>query len=344
MVAIGVGTDKGGFILRSDGGDWDLSGPILPGWKVTTMGRSPSGRHLLGVSSNWFGAAIHRSDDLETWEQVVEGPAWPEGGDRKLNNVWTITPVGDALYAGVDEAGLFRSTDDGETWQGVEAFNEHETRPLWHPGAGGMCTHRVLADPNDPDRMWAATSAVGVFRTTDGGATWTPANDGVRQIVEDAEHPEVGYCVHRIVADPADPDLIWRQDHAGVYRTFDGGDHWEQIENGLPAGFGFPIVRDARSGSLFVVPLESDERRIPVGGEFRVYRSTDGGDSWHPSGSGQPEEKMYAGVLRDAMTTDGDGGIYLGTTSGTVHVTRNAGDSWTTLPFVFPRISGVAVL
>ena len=345
MVTIGVGTEKGAFFLRSGAGSaWDLEGPAHRGWRVTTFGRSPSGDYLLGAGSNWFGASIHRSKDLEAWEQVVDAPAWPEGGGRALKNIWTIAAAGDVLFAGVDDAGLFRSDDDGITWRGVESFNEHETRPGWSPGAGGLAAHRILIDPADPSRMWVAVSAVGVFRTTDGAATWTRRDEGIDTTVPADEAPLVGYCVHRIVADPSDADRIWRQDHSGVYRTRDGGDHWEKIEHGLPAGFGFPIVRDAASGALFVVPQESDEQRMPVNGEFRVYRSSDDGDSWHQSGTGLPRGKIYAGVLRDAMDVDGVGGVYLGTTAGTVHVTRDGGETWAGLPHVFPRINSIAVL
>lgn len=345
MVTIGVGTEKGAFFLRGQGeGSWSLEGPAHPGWRVTTFARTPSGGYLLGAASNWFGASIHRSGDLDSWEQIVDGPAWPEGGDRKLKNIWTITASGATLYAGVDDAGLFRSDDDGASWHGVEGFNEHETRPGWSPGAGGLAAHRILVDPADGDRMWVAVSAVGVLRTEDGGATWVLRDRGVDQAVPDEDHPTIGYCVHRIVADPADADRIWRQDHTGVYRTADGGDQWERIEAGLPAGFGFPIVRDAASGALFVVPQESDEHRMPVDGEFRVYRSTNEGDSWHASGSGLPGGKVYAGVLRDAMATDGSGGVYLGTTAGTFHFSGDRGDRWESLPHVFPRINSVAVL
>ena len=345
MTTIGVGTVKGAFLLRSDDrSEWALEGPHFKGWSVTTFGRAPSGEHLLATGSNWFGAAIQRSRDLDTWEQVVAGPAWPQGGDRKLNNIWAIARVGDVLFAAVDEAGLFRSEDAGTSWQPVDGFNEHPTRPGWRPGFGGLAAHRFLSDPEDPHRMWLAVSAVGVFRSEDGGETWALRNDGVDKTAPSDDYDEIGYCVHCIVADPEDADTIWRQDHSGVYRTRDGGDRWERIEQGLPARFGFPMVRDDASGALFVVPLESDEHRMPVDGAFRVYRSTDRGDSWHVSGAGQPEDRFYAEVLRDAAATDGDGGVYLGSTAGTVHLTTDGGDHWATLPDVLPRILSVAVL
>ena len=189
-----------------------------------------------------------------------------------------------------------------------------------------------------------AVSAVGVFRSDDGGSSWKLCNQGVEITAPSDDFPEVGCCVHRIVADPGDADRIWRQDHSGVYRSRDGGDHWERIETGLPSRFGFPVVRDAASGALFVVPLESDQHRMPVDGRFRVFRSRDGGDSWHTSGTGHPAGEVYAGVLRDAMDTDGAGGVYLGTTAGTVHYTRDGGDTWQAMPHVLPRINSVVVL
>jgi hypothetical protein len=344
MTTIGIGTEKGAFILRASAGDWQVEGPVLPGWRVTTFGRTPSGEHLVATGSNWFGAAIHRSRDLATWDQLVDGPAWPEGGDRKLNHVWTISTVGDTLYAGVDDAGLFASDDGGGSWHPVDGFNEHPTRSKWFPGFGGLAAHCLVADPVDPERMWLGVSAVGVFRTGDGGASWTLHNEGVVPTAPDDDIPGIGFCVHRIVGDPGNPETLWRQDHRGVYRSTDGADTWQRIEEGLPSGFGFPMVRDDASGALFVVPLTSDEHRFPIDGRLAVYRSLDAGDTWHVSGRGFPADPVYAGVLRDAMDTDGDGGVYLGTTSGTVLVSSDAGDTWETIPGVLPRIHSVRVL
>ncbi len=208
---------------------------------------------------------------------------------------------GDELWAGVDEAGLFKSSDNGEKWEPVEGLNEHPTREHWEPGFGGLCAHRVLSDEENR-RMWVGISAVGVFRSEDGGDTWTPVNQGITQAAPDERAPEIGYCVHGLAADPAQPDTIWRQDHMGVYRTTDGGDSWEKIEEGLPAGFGFAMVRDAQSGRLFVVPLEGAENRTPPGGRLTAYVSSDGGDSWRSfRATGLPEHPFYAGVLRGAM-------------------------------------------
>lgn len=344
MTTLAVGTDKGGWLLRSDDrATWDLEGPFFPGWRVTAFGQAADGTYLAGTASGWFGPALHRSRDLVNWEQVADGPGFEDNGPR-LEQVWTFTTAPDGrVFCGVAEAGVFASDDNGTTWEPVEPFNQHPTRHVWQPGAGGMCAHKVLLDG---DRMWVAASAIGVFRSDDAGATFVPKNEGVVAAVPDGETAEdgIGYCVHCVVSDPADPEVIWRQDHMGVYRTGDGGDTWERIENGLPAGFGFPIARDAASGALFVVPLQGADMRAPVDGRFAAWRSTDGGDSWSVAGTGWPDEPTYAAVLRGAMATDGNGGVYLGTTGGDVWATADAGDRWQRLPGSFPRIATVAVL
>jgi hypothetical protein len=340
MTTLAVGTAKGGWLLTSDDlARWDVEGPFFPGWEVTALGRAQDGTYLAATGSGWFGPAVHRSADLSSWEQVEAGPSFGDSGP-KMEQIWTFTtsPAG-RLFCGVAEAGVFTSDDAGLTWEPLPSFNEHPTRDAWQPGAGGMCAHRVLFDG---DRMWVAASAVGVFRSDDDGGTFTPRNSGIDWTVPD-EESGIGYCVHSVVADPAQPDTIWRQDHAGVYRTEDGGDSWERIERGLPAGFGFPIVRDDASGALFVVPLEADENRIPVDGRFGAWRSNDGGESWEQSGKGWPEEPTYTSVLRGAAVGAGDGAVYLGTTGGEVWATGDAGETWRTLPGQFPRILSLAV-
>jgi photosystem II stability/assembly factor-like uncharacterized protein len=346
-VVLGVGTVKGAWFARSeDRVAWEIDGPHHKGWEVTTFGHAPGGDYLLTTGSNWYGAAIHRSRDLTDWKQIVDGPAYPSSTGHTLERIWHLTTDGDRLFAGVAEAGLFSSDDDGATWQPVTALNEHASRAAWQPGLGGLALHRILVDPSDPNRMWVAISAVGVFASEDGGGSWELRNKGVTLAAPSDKH-DIGYCVHCIVADPANTDTIWRQDHRGVYRTGDGGRTWERIENGIPgAGFGFPIVRDPGTGHLFVIPLESDEYRIPVEGRLRVFRSTDGGDSWHPSGAGIRDEPSYAGVLRGAMDVDGldRGGIYFGTTGGEVWFSTDVGDTWQRLAATFPRISSIKVL
>jgi photosystem II stability/assembly factor-like uncharacterized protein len=348
-VTLGIGTVKGAWFATSeDREDWEVSGPHLKGWEVSTLGRAPGGDYLLATASTWYGAALHRSADCESWSQIVSGPSYPGGEDRKLQRIWTIAGANGLLYAGVADAGLFRSSDDGETWHPVAGLNHHATRPGWSPGLGGLMAHRILTDPAEPGRMWCAISAVGVFRTEDGGATWVPRNDGVDLAEPDNDYPEIGYCVHSLAHDPDDPRTIWRQDHRGVYRTTTGGDSWERIQAGLPneSGFGFPIVRHHATGALFIVPLESDEYRMPVAGQLRVFRSTDRGDSWHVSGKGWSDASTYSGVLRDAMDCDQlePGGVYFGTTSGTLGYTIDGGETWRTLAPTLPRILSVRVL
>jgi photosystem II stability/assembly factor-like uncharacterized protein len=339
-----IGTRKAGFPLRGKRTSLELGEPIFKGWRITAAGRAPDGTYLVGSSSDIYGPAVHRSSDFEDWQQVVEGPAWPEGSDHKLKNIWFFKVVGESVYLGVDDAGLFVSENNGNSWSPVKGLNEHPTRSGWYPGAGGMCAH-VLLTADGGRRLWCGISAVGMFRSDDGGETWEPKNQGVEKTVDDETIDEIGFCIHGIVADPDDPDLIYRQDHQGVYRTTNGGDSWERIENGLPARFGFPIAIDARTRALFVIPQESDEYRMTPNRRLGVYRSRDGGDSWRLLDAGLPQEGVYTGVLRGSMAVDGldPGGIYFGTTAGTFHSSVDGGETWISHPWTLPRITSVDI-
>jgi photosystem II stability/assembly factor-like uncharacterized protein len=343
MVRMLVGTEKGGYVLEGSERSWEVKGPLFPGWKVTAFGQTPDGTHLAAVGSNWFGIGIHRSRDLETWEQTDAPPAWPEETERKMEQVWTFHTADEKVWAGVAHAGLFTSDDHGVTWEPVDGLNEHRTRGDWQPGLGGLCAHRIMVDGAT---RWVAISAVGVLRSDDGGVSWKLKNDGVTPagIPEDAPRPEVGYCVHCIAHDQADRMKIWRQDHTGVYRSTDGGDNWERIENGLPAAFGFVMWRDDDSRRLFTIPLEADSNRVPVGGRLRVYSSDDEGDSWHVAGTGWSDSPQFTGVLRGAFDGDNRGTFCFGTTGGKLWLTGDNGETWQELAPSFPRIGTVSLL
>ena len=342
MTTMFVGTEKGSYLLHGEGASWELSDPLFPGWKVTALGRAPDGTHLAAVDSGWFGAAVQRSADLFSWQQVVDGPAFDEQSGRKLNQIWTFHTDNGAVWAGVDEAALFRSGDSGLSWDAVPGINDHSSRDRWFPGGGGLCAHHVLTSG---ERVWVGISAVGVFRSFDGGATFESANRGVPNVVQpDDDEAEVGYCVHGLVQDPDRPDTIWRQEHVGVFRTEDGGSSWERIESGLHASFGFPIVRDDASGRLLVVPLEADANRVPVNGRLMAYCSDDGGDSWRPAGTGWSDQPQFTAVLRGAMGGDQHGFVAFGTTGGRVWLTEDAGDHWRELGISLPRILALKVV
>lgn len=342
MTTIAVGTEKGAFLLDPDTDD--VAEPVFPGWRVTALGRSGP-HHLAAVASNWFGVGIQRSTDLVTWEPIEAPPSWEDDAsdtDREVRAVWTFHRTERALWAGVEDAGLFRSTDHGATWDPVVGFNDHPTRPDWGPGLGGLCAHRVLGTD---DQLWVAASAVGVFRSDDGGASFAPCNDGVPAVglPDDVPRPEVGYCVHGLAVDPDDHRRLWRQDHAGMFRSTDAGTTWQRNDHGLPAAFGFVMARDDASGRLFTQPLHSDAERLPVDGRFRVHCSDDDGATWEVCGTGWPTVPTYTQVLRGAVAVDGDGRVAMGTTAGTVWWTDDTGASWRQLPVVLPRITTVAV-
>ena len=338
-VVLFVGTEKGAFLIRSrDRYNWQLEGPLFKGWKVTAAGRSPDGRFLAASASYVYGPLLHISDDLVQWDSVKDGPSYGEG--RKLEQIWTVAATRRGLYAGVAEAGLFFAADPMGPWKPVQGLNDHPTRAAWQPGLGGLCAHVVLENPENPDQLWCGISAVGVFRTDDGGKTWHPRNRGVTVAIEDKDHKDIGFCVHGLALNPHNPAVLYRQDHLGMFRSDDAGDTWQRSNAGLPADFGFPIVTDPDTGAVYAYPLHSDEYRLPVGGAMAVYRSTDQARSWAPLARGLMQEGGYASVLRGAMDVDGLSpcGVYFGTSSGTVHCSADGGDSWQQPDCLLPRI------
>lgn len=341
MTRIAVGTEKGGYLLEGADGDWEVSGPLFPGWKVSAYAEV-DGTYLAAVGSNWFGVGIHRSPDLREWEPVDSPPAWPEASGREMELIWRFHHDGTRLWAAVAHAGLFTSLDGGLAWEPVDSLNEHRTRAEWRPGFGGLAAHQVLTSS---ESIWVAISAVGVFRSDDDGRSWELKNDGVGSVAAvEEERPEVGYCVHGLASDPSNPQRIWRQDHQGMFRTDDGGDNWERTNEGLPADFGFVIWRDHGSGRLFTIPLESGENRIPVSGSLRAYKSDDDGENWVVSGEGWPDDPQFTGVLRGAFDGNGRGTFAFGTTGGEIWLTGDNGETWSRLGPRFPRIGAVSLI
>lgn len=338
-VTVLIGTDKGAFLLRcndSDRTNWQLSGPFFKGWKVTAAAQSNEGRIVVATASYVYGAMLHVSDDLEKWEAVENGPRYKPG--RKLDQIWTIAPVTGGVYAGVSEAGLFHAPKVTGPWRSVDGLNDHPSRKVWQPGLGGLCAHVVLEHPDNPNQRWCGISAVGVFRSDDGGETWHCKNSGIPRAIPDKDFPDVGCCVHGLAI--SRDGVMYRQDHLGLFRSDDLADNWYKIENGIPSGFGFPIRVDTHNGAVFVYPLQSDEYRLPINGSMTVYRSRDGGSNWQPMTNGLPQDHTWASVLRGAMDIDGlePCGLYLGTTNGTIHVSADGGETWQGDFGLLPRI------
>jgi photosystem II stability/assembly factor-like uncharacterized protein len=334
-----VGTRKGLFRIR----DGELSGPELVGWSISHATRDPRDGVLYAASNNFvYGGVVHRSsDDGETWERS-EPPELPE---RELGEVWHVEPghpsQPETLFLGAVPGALFRSDDSGHSWQSVAGLTEHATRERWQPGAGGLCCHSIQIDPSDPSRMYAAISAAGSFRTDDAGETWQPINAGVAADFLPDPYPEVGQCVHKLLLHPARPDRLWQQNHCGVYRSDDRGDTWDRLDgNGLPSSFGFPIALDPGDPDVaYVVPEESGENRVTVGGRLGVYRTGDGGASWSLHADGLPDQ-AWSVVLREGMSWDKRGPV-LGTQSGSVWAL--VGGSWRELAGDLPPVLSVEV-
>jgi len=364
-VRVLVGTRKGAFVLSSDGKRerWDVSGPHFPGWEIYHVKGSPAdpARLYASQSSGWFGQVIQRSDDGgASWAPVgnefrydgVPGThQWYDGTPHpwEFARVWHLEPSlsdPDTVYAGVEDAGLFRSADGGESWQELPGLRGHGSGPSWQPGAGGMCLHTIMLDSSQPGRMFAAISAAGAFRSDDAGQTWRPVNRGLRSEGIPDPDAEVGHCVHRLAMHPARPGRLYMQKHWDVMRSDDAGESWREVSGNLPSDFGFPIdVHAHEPDTVYVVPITSDSHHFPPEGKLRVYRSRTGGDEWEPLTRGLPQENCYVNVLRDAMAVDSldSCGVYFGTTGGQVYASADAGDSWAPIVRDLPAVLSVEV-
>ena len=364
-VRVLVGTRKGAFVLTSDEArkDWDVSGPHFPGWEVYHVAGSPvdPNRIYASQSTGWFGQLIQRSDDGgQTWEPVgkdftYEGVPgthqWYDGTPHpwEFARVWHLEPSPvdvDTVYAGVEDAALFRSTDGGASWHELAGLREQGSGPQWQPGAGGMCLHTIVLDPQHPDRIFVAISAAGVFRTDDGGTSWRPVNKGLLSDGIPSPAAEVGHCVHNLAMHPSRPDTLFMQKHWDVMRSDDAGENWQEISGNLPTDFGFPITVHAHEPeTVYVVPITSDSHHFPPDGKLRVYRSRSGGNEWEALTNGLPQQDCYVNVLRDAMAVDTlpECGVYFGTTGGQVYASADAGDSWAPIVRDLPAVLSVEV-
>jgi photosystem II stability/assembly factor-like uncharacterized protein len=364
-VRVLVGTRKGAFILSSDGTrkTWEVSGPHFAGWEIYHLKGSPADPNRIYVSqgSGWFGQLMQRSDDGgKTFQPVgnafqydgVPGThQWYDGTPHpwEFKRVWHVEPSlsdPDTVFAGAEDAALFRTTDGGATWQELSGLRRHGSGPHWQPGAGGLCLHTILLNPADAQQIVIAISAAGAFRSDDGGTTWKPINKGLVSDGIPDPNAEVGHCVHHIARHPSRPQVLFMQKHWHIMRSDDAGDSWRKVSGNLPTDFGFVIdVHAHEPETIYVVPIKSDSEHFPLDGRLRVYRSRSGGNEWEELGRGLPEKDCYVNVLRDAMAVDtlDECGVYFGTTGGQVYVSPDGGDTWSAIVRDLPPVLSVEV-
>jgi photosystem II stability/assembly factor-like uncharacterized protein len=364
-VRVLVGTRKGAFILTSDGkrDKWEIDGPHFAGWEIYHLKGSPAdpNRIYASQSSGWFGQVMPRSNDGgKTWETmdnkfVYDGVPgthqWYDGTAHpwEFKRVWHLEPSltdPDTVYAGIEDAALFRSTDGGKSWEELSGLRKHGSGPRWQPGAGGMCLHTILLDPSNARRMYIAISAAGAFRTDDGGASWTPINRGLHSQYIPDPNAEVGHCVHHVAMHKSRPHVLFMQKHWDVMRSDNAGDSWTEVSGNLPTDFGFVIdVHAHEPQTIYVVPIKSDSEHFVPDGKLRVFRSRTGGNEWEPLTKGLPQSNCYVNILRDAMAVDSldPCGVYFGTTGGQVYASSNAGDEWKPIVHDLPAVLSIEV-
>ena len=360
-VLLAVGTAKGAFLFESDERrlSWDMKGPLFKGWDVTQVTIDPRnpGRLFATAHHKFGGHRIHRSDDF--------GSTWTAIGDLSLldsdspasqvesKKIWGVFPGhadhGDSVFAGVGPAGLFESADGGETWCPVDGLNLHPTRAAWRSGYGGLSCHTVRCDPFDAERVWACISVGGLFRSDDGGETWMPKNGEIPLTIPSEEHEGVSNCIHNLVVSPNVPGRLFQQNHEGVFRSFDGGDSWHRIEEGLSHNFGLPLAgHPSDDRILLAAPIMEDPWvHLPVDLELCLHLSTDGGETWKKNSAGLPSAGNMANILRHALAIDDchEYGAYVGTTSGDLFFSRDRIQTWQAMPGFhrLPKISSVQV-
>jgi hypothetical protein len=354
MTELMVGTKKGLFALEGEpGGPFEVTARAFAGEPVENAIRDArTGRVIASVTSPFYGPKLWIADDpAGEWEQA-SGVTLPEGGEAALERIWTIVP-GEAdgvVYAGGDPGVLFESRDGGASWELNRGLWDHPTHADWQPGGGGLCLHSIATWPGDPDRLAVAVSAAGVWLTEDGGETWRRGIKGLtaRYLPEDTPEEEIALCVHRIRRSAARPERLFMQFHGGVYRSDDAGESWNDIANGLPSDFGFPLAIDpADPDSAYVIPLTADADRVTPDARVRVYETRDAGASWTPRGDGLPAEHAYLTVLREAFDWTGQGEgleLYFGATSGELFGSGDAGATWDSVASRLPPVYSVTAV
>ncbi|MBW7882290.1 MAG: exo-alpha-sialidase [Caldilineaceae bacterium] len=352
-ILVAVGTRKGLFCFWSDDTrrTWRRSHHHM-GWSTHATSYDPA-HHTIYAATNSpvFGGLVQRSQDgSRTWEHFNEGLDFGEGEERRVREIWQVQP-GHAgrpgeVWAGTGVAGLFRSEDHGSKWQPVSQLNGRHEQDSWQPGGGGLILHTILPDPSDANRVYVAVSAGGAYRSEDRGATWKAINHGVRADFSPDPYPETGQCVHKMVIHPARPNVLFQQNHCGVYRSDDRGDNWVDISEGLPSRFGFPmVVHPHDPHTVYVTPLVGDDQRFVPDGQMAVWRTQDDGASWQRLTAGLPDNAWLT-ILRDAMATDpcDDAGVYVGTTTGEVFFSRDSGEHWEVLADMLPPVLSISAM
>jgi photosystem II stability/assembly factor-like uncharacterized protein len=347
-----VGTRKGCFVMESDGDrrDWSMRGPYCDGWPIYhAVHDAESGSIYAAAASEWHGSGVWRSSDLgESWQLSSEGLSYDDTG-QTLSKISGLTAAHGRVLAGAENAGVFESRDGAATWSLLSTLEGQPGRPDWNDPAnqppGHLGLPAMLPHPDDPSRFWAVVQGVGIFETTDDGASWTPRNRGLRADWP-RPHDEIGFCVHKLVMSPVDHDRLYQQNHCGMHRSDDGGRSWTEITEGLPTDFGFAAAAHPHDRDTFyVIPLDPGHGRCMPEGHASVWRTRDAGSSWQRLDDGLPQQDAHLGVLREGMAIDSLDvpGLYFGTSTGQVFASADEGDSWSEIASYLPAISSVEV-